>query len=114
MTHATFTLPLRVVSEANRRDHWAAKAKRVKAQRQAVAYAWLAAGLPRGRKPASVLLTRMAPRRLDDDNLAGAFKAIRDEIALLCGVDDRDESVRWSPVQETAKECGVRVEVTWP
>ena len=108
------TLPLRVVSEANRRDHWATKAKRARAQRHAVAWAWSAESLPHGRKPALVVLTRYAPRKLDDDNLAGAFKAVRDEVALQCGFDDRDEAVRWVYAQERAKECGVRVEVTWP
>lgn len=108
-----FYLPLRVVSEANQRQHWATKAKRAKSQRHALAWAWLAAGLPCERKPVTVTLTRLAPRSLDSDNLAGGFKAVRDEIASLCGFDDRDESVRWVYAQEKAKTYGVRCEVTW-
>lgn len=109
----SLTLPLRLVSEANVRHHWAARAKRVKSQRQTVAYAWLVAQMPRDRKPANVLLTRYAPRKLDTDNLAGACKAVRDEIALLCGFDDRDESVRWQYAQERAKGYAVRCEIEW-
>lgn len=110
---AAFTLPLRVVSEANAHEHWRVRQKRAKAQRHAVAWAWVAAGLPEGRKPVTVRLVRLAPRTLDSDNLAGAFKAVRDEVAYLCGFDDRDPSVRWEYVQERAKEYGVRCEITW-
>lgn len=37
-----------------------------------------------------VHLTRFGPKTLDDDNLRGAFKATRDEIAAQLGVDDGD------------------------
>lgn len=108
---STFTLPLRVVSEANRRDHWAAKAKRVKAQRRAVWCAWHAASLRTGCRPSGVRLVRLAPRTLDSDNLRSAFKAVRDEIALMCGFDDRVDL--WQYAQERAKGYAVRVEVSW-
>lgn len=111
MAAVRLSLPLRVVSESNQRQHWATKAKRAKAQRQAVAWAWRLAGWPSRCKPVQVLLVRLAPGRLDDDNLAGAFKAVRDQIAAECGFDDGDESVRWVYEQERAKEYGVRVEV---
>lgn len=107
----TLTLPLRVVSESNQRDHWAAKARRVKAQRQAVAYAWVAADLPMHRRPRQVTLTRVAPRRLDDDNLARSLKAVRDQVAQECGFDDR-EPVRWIYAQERGSYA-VRIEVSW-
>lgn len=110
----SFTLPLRVVSEANQREHWASRAKRVKCQRQAIAFAWYAANLPRNRKPEKVILTRLAPRRLDSDGNVAGFKACRDEVAALCGFDDRDESVSWLYAQEPAKGYGVRVEVFFP
>lgn len=38
--------------------------------------------------PKVVLMTRVAPRDLDDDNLATAFKSIRDGLASAWGVDD--------------------------
>lgn len=110
---ATFTMPLRVVSEANAREHWATKARRVKRQRAFIALVWAAQGHPRNRKPVSVTLTRLAPRTLDSDNLAGAFKAVRDEVALLCGFDDADPACTWLYGQERAKEYGVRCEIKW-
>lgn len=109
-----FNMPLRVVSEANQREHWATKAKRVKRQRAALLVYWRADGLPEGRKPVKVRLTRWAPRALDSDNLAGAFKAVRDEIAALCGFDDRAADVEWVYRQEPSREYRVSVEVEWP
>jgi hypothetical protein len=101
-------VPIRTVSEANQREHWAVKARRVVAQRQAVAWAWLSARLAVA-VPCIVTMTRIAPRELDDDNLRGALKAVRDEVALLLGLpaarprkgqrwliaDDRDPRVEW-------------------
>ena len=89
-----FYLPLRLVSEANAHTHWRARAKRAKEQRVRVALGWHAANLPALKKPSTVRLTRLSPRRLDDDNLASAFKAVRDEVAFQCGFDDRDLGVR--------------------
>ena len=106
-------LPLRVVSEANAHTHWRVRQKRAKAQRHALAYAWNVSDMPTGHKPTEVTLVRLAPRKLDSDNVVGAFKHVRDEVALLCGFDDRDESVTWSYAQERAPEYGVRVEVEW-
>ena len=111
--NATFTLPLRVVSEANAHEHWRVRQKRAKAQRALVALVWAAQVLPRNRKPETVILTRRAPRTLDSDNLAVSFKHVRDEVAALCGFDDRAPDVRWVYAQEKAKTYGVRVEVVW-
>ena len=104
-------IPLRLPSLANERMHWRARAKRVAQQRLALALAW-------GRKrfdlsaSAVVTLTRVAPRDLDDDNLAYAFKAIRDEVAKRLGLaDDRDPRVRWAYGQRRGlpKQCAVVV-----
>lgn len=109
-------IPLRTQSEANRRDHWAARHRRVKGQRDAVA---LCLGLyDRPSLPCVVRLTRLSPRELDDDNLRSSLKAIRDEVARwLClpvgsggQVDDRDPRVRWEYGQARAREYGVRIE----
>jgi hypothetical protein len=43
-----------------------------------------------------VKLTRIGPNELDDDNLRGSLKAVRDELAAQLGVDDRDRRVRWA------------------
>lgn len=83
-------LPVQTVSESNGREHWAVKAKRTKRQR-------LAAKLlcPKAELPAVVRLTRLSRGRLDDDNLRGALKAVRDGIADAFGVPDNDPRLRF-------------------
>ena len=55
-------------------------------------------GCPLG--PWVVTLTRYGVRYLDDDNLAAAFKRIRDGVADALGVDDGDRRrIRWEYVQ---------------
>ena len=103
------TTPLRVVSEANQREHWAAKAKRQKAHRAAahllILQAQRALAWPETRK--RVLLTRIGARMLDDDNLAGAFKAVRDGIADGLGINDGSDAVQWRYAQE--KSPGLKI-----
>jgi hypothetical protein len=48
---------------------------------------------------------------LDDDNLAGACKSVRDGIADALMVDDRHPRVRWLTGQTKAKLPSVVVEV---
>jgi len=108
----TVYIPMRLVSEANKHEHWAAKAKRVRRQRWVVARVLdtkLAPALP-----AVVKLTRIAPRRLDDDNLARAFKAVRDEVAQWVGTDDSPGSgIEWRYAQRRGKmrEYGIEIAV---
>lgn len=97
------TLPIRTVSETNQREHWSARHLRRKGQRF-TAWARTFAGLVNAFPvrdvftPVSwhVTLTRVAPRRLDQDNLAGSFKATIDGIADALGVDDADPRVTWA------------------
>lgn len=94
--------PLRLVSFANTRGASQgavyARAERVKTHRQV----GFAAGQLFRPHLASVRaryfvvrLTRMAPRAMDDDNLANAFKSVRDGVASALGVNDRDARVRY-------------------
>ena len=105
-------LPIRTVSELNRREHWAARARRVKAQRSAVVLALRCQRLDvasyREAPMVRVLLVRTGPRKLDDDNLRGALKAVRDGVADWRGVDDGHASWDWVYGQERGKP-GVRV-----
>jgi hypothetical protein len=97
---------MRLPSTANLREHWAAKAKRASEHRAA---ARMVLGTrARGFVPAIVTLTRVAPRRLDDDNLAAAFKNIRDGVADAIGVDDRDPRITWL-YEQTAGNYAVRI-----
>jgi hypothetical protein len=63
-----------------------------------------------------VLLTRVGPTNgLDDDNLASALKAVRDEVAKWLGVDDRDRlKVRYRYAQRRGPVWGVEVEFGEP
>jgi hypothetical protein len=108
-------LPIRIESEANRREHWAVKASRTKIHR---ASACLMVS-PLRRKILSIgpkltiRLTRIAPRELDDDNLARGFKAVRDGVADALGMDDRDRRLRWAYAQERGEpgEYAVRIDI---
>lgn len=111
-----FTAPVRIESEMNRRDHWTRRRKRFKAQERAVYFAF--AALHRTPDslwtlPSVVTLTRIGPRTLDTDNLAGGFKQVRDTIADLLGYDDGDPRVEWIYAQEKGKpkEYAIRVEI---
>ncbi|MDB5297798.1 MAG: Bcep22 hypothetical protein [Phycisphaerales bacterium] len=61
--------------------------------------------------PCVVTLTRIGPRELDGDNLQGAFKAVRDMVALELGVDDADPRVTWEYAQEPRRDHAVRIRV---
>lgn len=56
-------------------------------------------------------ITRIAPRKLDSDNLQGAAKACRDAVADALGVNDADPRVTWFYAQEKARTPGVRITV---
>lgn len=99
-------LPISTVSESNRRDHWATKARRVKAHRNA---AW--ALCPAYPLPCIVTLTRVAPRSLDaHDNLRSALKFAVDGIADRLGIKDNDPRVEWRYAQVKGKPAVVIVE----
>lgn len=110
------TIPVRTVSELNCRQHWAARARRAANQRSVTRMA-ARTGLTRPAFPCSVRLTRIAPRALDDDNLRGALKAVRDGVADWLGINDRDERVGWIYAQERGKpkQYAVHIEILgWP
>jgi hypothetical protein len=105
----TFSIPGRAKSAANLREHWAVKAKRVQGERRkamTLCPKWTHGPL------LLVTLTRYGVRLLDDDNLRGALKGIRDGIASRLGVDDGSSLVRWEYEQRTCETGKERVEVT--
>jgi len=111
VTGQTFvTLPLRLVSEANVREHWRPRAKRAATQRS-IARMLVGQAIGGRNLPAIVTLTRIAPRELDGDNLQRACKAVRDGVADALGCDDRDPRINWQYAQERAgvNEYGVRI-----
>lgn len=101
-------IPLRTGTGLNDRHHWRVKAKRVKKEREATA--WALAGKQPPVMPCTVLLTRVGPSNgLDDDNLRGSLKAVRDQVAAWLGVDDRSPLVKWEYGQRRTREWGVEV-----
>lgn len=101
------TIPLRIESVANKREHWSKRHKRAKAHRKA------ACVVPKQELPCVVTLVRIAPRMLDGDNLQSAFKALRDGIADRLGVPDNHPDVLWLYEQETGKpkEYAARIKI---
>lgn len=104
------SLPLRTRSVLNTREHWSRRAKRAQAERALIRMRL--AGV-RGWPPAlpvNVTLTRVGPRKLDDDNLQGACKPTRDGVADALGVDDGSEDIQWFYSQEKG-DYEVRVKI---
>jgi len=102
-------IPMRTGRGQNDREHHMNRSKRVKRERWAVGMVLnthKAVALP-----CAVLLMRCSPskNRLDDDNLLGALKGVRDEVARWLGVDDADERVTWVYGQEHSREWAVVV-----
>lgn len=114
-----FTIPLRTVSALNKREHWGARAARVRRERRATGLAALAVGFNKtvGKRlveqgPLVVCLQRVARRSMDDDNLRGALKAVRDALAQILGIDDADPRVSWAYSQRQGNKQEYAVEVT--
>jgi len=123
MSELKYTIHVRTLSEANRRDHWAVKMKRTALQKK---LAWFYShdqinkALTQGvlfsySGVFKIKLTRLAQRLLDTDNLAGSMKAVRDGIAKALGRDDGPRSgIEWVYDQRQDKvKNGVDVEMYW-
>lgn len=113
------SLPIRIISGDNNHKSWRAKAERNKALRKAgflsVPSAWrnvFTAGVAGG---ITVTLTRVAPRKLDDDGNASGMKSVRDGIADGLGLkSDNDSRVTWKYDQRrgAVREYAVEVSIT--
>ncbi len=89
-----------LTSEGNKKDYW--KLKKVRAD---VLKFMTRVELNRIKEPIQlpciITLTRISPRKLDDDNLAYAFKSVRDMIAAFIfddyrmGRRDNDPRIKW-------------------
>lgn len=119
-----FFVPVRLVSRLNRREHWALSAHRARKERDAVALAcWEALGrTTRGRqvwrfvvppsRPKIILFVAYLGRGMDDDNLRGAVKSVRDGLQDAGVIDDDGPLHRFLYEQRTGippAERGVRV-----
>jgi hypothetical protein len=110
----TVSVPVKIESSLNLREHWRKRANRNTSHRSA-AYFALKSSKIKAELPAVVTLTRVAPRELDGDNLQGGMKSVRDGVADWFGVDDRDPRIKWDygqrkgDVREYAAEVEVRL-----
>lgn len=87
----TVALPIKTVSEANQREHWAKKHKRKVAQ-QAIAVPIFRSAIKHPiTLPLTVTFVRVSCNKMDSDNLAGSCKHVRDALARILGIDDGDE-----------------------
>ena len=93
------SLPVRVYSNANLREHWAVRATRARQQHRVVAVEMQAtcpSSVRSHQGRLAIHLCRVGKRMMDDDNLAGGFKAIRDKVAAQLGRDDGPNSgITW-------------------
>ena len=109
-------LPIRTRSELNTSEHWQARRKRHRGQKNELWAAFIAYR-DKVRLPCHVTFVRLAPRILDTDNLASAFKHLRDQLAYILipglapGRADGDSRLAWSYDQKktTAKLYGVEI-----
>ena len=104
MYHISIKLP----SLLNTRMSWQAMAALKKKQRKATKRAMKGALIPP--LPLLVTITRSGPVKLDDDNLQGACKYVRDQIAEEVGVDDGSPLYTWKYEQKRGPH-GVEVEI---
>lgn len=115
MILARIEIPMKLPSAGNLHEHWRTRASRVKSQRGAVMlfrrrFLEAIAATMRG-KALVCLLTRIGPRKLDSDNLAFAFKAIRDQIAEELGINDGSDAVEWKYAQAKGP-ASIRIEIS--
>jgi hypothetical protein len=103
-----------VVSEANTGGKLWAKIQRKTAIKQAVSAALLRLQVATSppTPPFRVLLHRMGKQLLDDDNLAHAFKAVRDSVAEWLRVDDGDTArITFAYSQVKSKTVGIQIDI---
>jgi hypothetical protein len=63
---------------------------------------------------AMVTLTRVSPRKLDDDNAIAGFKPVRDGVADAFGLRDDHKCLSWVYLQRKGPPAiEIRIEVTY-
>jgi hypothetical protein len=105
-----FHIPIRLPSLPNTRMSWQALASLKKKQKRATTRA-MSKCMTVPIIPLLVTITRVGPRRLDDDNLEAASKYVRDAIADKIGLDDGSPLYTWRYEQRVG-DYGIDVEIT--
>ena len=93
----TLELACRVVSVANRKDHWTSTRRRTEIQGEALQKALASAGLLSHIPPLPVVatLTHIGKALMDEGSLIRAFEALRGHLAKWIDVADDDARIRW-------------------
>lgn len=115
-------VPIKTVSEANLKEHWGKRHRRSQTQKKAVRYIlgheiMVSAPEVLKMRPMAIHLTRIAPRKLDGDNLQMSLKACRDSVAdllnpgLMPGFADNDSQLFWFYGQRKGKPKEYAVEI---
>lgn len=100
-------------SAGNLREHWRTRAKRAKQQRddgRLMVGGSIRSLFLQTEGPIFIRFVRVSARPLDDDNLAFAFKCIRDGVADAFGVADNHPRIHWEYAQERGKPPQIRIE----
>ena len=114
---------IRIVSESNVREHWTKRNRRANGSKskknpsvgqRPLVRMMLNLNAKKPRLPCTIKLVRIAPRKLDQGNIAAALKHVQDGCADWIGIDDRrDELVKYEYLQDTGepKEYALRIEI---
>jgi hypothetical protein len=94
----TTTIDVTLGRGQNMREHYRVRANRVKWDGST-----MASHMTDDRGARVTLMRPIARIPLDTDNLSGAFKGVRDEVAAFLGVDDKSERIHWVYTQEKGK-----------
>jgi hypothetical protein len=97
--YESMKFPIKTVSEANQREHWAVRGKR-KTKQQRDFSLLFRQWRPAITLPATIRFTRFSIKLMDSDNLAGSFKHVRDQLAKEIGIDDGSPLIRFEYAQE--------------
>ena len=100
---------LRLDATPNARAHWTATAKKRARERAVLTRALAGITPPAG--PWRVVIVRVGPRPMDDDNRTASAKGCRDAIAAWLGVDDGDERFTCTVRGEVARGYAVRITI---
>ena len=110
-----WTLNIKLVSP-NVCEHWSARHKRSKTIKRIITCQWIKDS-PDIKLPVKVIITRIGPRKFDDDNLIASIKSLRDHLAdkiipgLNPGQADSSDMIKWQYKQEKGKVKKVRIQI---
>lgn len=106
-------MPIKTVSEMNAGGSLRARINRKTSQKRDFNLLWRPAYTKAVKFPCKVTFTRYSCRACDDDNLASAFKFVRDQLCREIGIDDGspDISFEYKQVRIPKREHYFELEI---